>query len=114
MSCENNTPEGVFALRRLVREIKHAAHHLKEKIMSAISDFAAKQNAFEDELDTAVADITNEIKTLNDLVASLQNSAGTVTPADQALLDQIQTRTQGLVAKVKALDTISPPPAPTA
>lgn len=81
-------------------------------IMSAISDFATKQNAFNDQIDKSVSDIATEIKTLNDTITQLQGTSGAITPEDQALLDAIQTRTQAIATKVAALDTLTPPTPP--
>lgn len=77
-----------------------------------IAAFATAQNAFNDQLDAAVDGIATDIKTLNDKITELQNSPGTITPADQKLLDDIQARTQALVARVTALDDLTPPPVP--
>ena len=89
-------------LERHLAQINHKLEH----IMSAISDFAAKQNAFNDQMDTAVSGLTDDVKSLNDQIAELQASAGTVTPEDQALLDGITTRAQGIADKLAALDAL--------
>lgn len=80
--------------------------------MSAISDFAAKQNAFNDRIDTAVTDLQGDVKNLSDQIAALQASAGTITPEDQALLDGIQQRTSTIADKLDALDALTPPAVP--
>ncbi len=95
--------------------IEETIRQTKEQIMSAISDFAAKQNAFNDRMDAAITDLQGDVKTLNDEIAALQASPGTITPADQALLDGLQTRASGIADKLDALDALTPPapPAPT-
>ncbi len=86
-----------------------------EHVMSAISDFSTKVNAAFDTLGTAVDGLVTDIQTLNDEIKKLQDSAGTVTPEDQALLDEIQTRAQGVADKAKALDDLTAaPPTPPA
>ncbi len=86
-----------------------------EHVMSAISDFSTKVNAAFDTLGTAVDGLTTDVQTLNDTIKKLQDSAGTVTPEDQALLDEIQTRAQGVADKAKALDDLTAaPPTPPA
>jgi len=81
-------------------------------IMSAISDFATAQNAFNDQIDTAVTGLTGDIAALNAKITELQNSQGTITPADQVLLDAIQTRASTIATKLTALDAITPPVVP--
>ncbi len=82
--------------------------------MSKISDFATKQNAFNDQMDTAVSGLTADVKNLSDQIAALQASAGEITPEDQALLDGIQARTQTVADKLTALDALTPPVVPAA
>lgn len=96
--------------------------------MSAISDFAAKQTAFNkrqgDAIDKSVASIsavTDDIARLNKTIADLQASNGTVTPADQALIDDLESQGDALSTKVEsvatalqALDDLTPPTPPTA
>lgn len=86
---------------------------LLEKIMSAISDFAAKVKAHQDREDASIAGLKQDVQTLNDKITALQNSQGQITPEDQALLDDITTRGQSMSDKLEALDALTPPPAPT-
>lgn len=80
--------------------------------MSAIADFAAKQNAFNDQIDIAITDLQGDVKTLNDEIKALQDSNGAITPEDQALLDGITARTQTISDKLAALDSLTPPAVP--
>ena len=75
-----------------------------EKIMSKISEFATSQNAFNDRLDAAVAGVSADIDGLKAEILKLQNTAGSITPEDQALLDGIQARTDAIATKLEALD----------
>lgn len=86
----------------------------RKRIMSAIADFAAKQAAFNTELTSDLSDISTAIGALNDKITALQNSAGTVTPEDQALIDQMQTDGAALVTKADALAGKAPPTPPAA
>ena len=79
------------------------------QIMSAISDFAAKQKAFNTEVSDDLDAITIAIGALNDKITALQDSAGTVTPEDQALIDQLQADGNTLTAKADALAGKTPP-----
>jgi len=78
-----------------------------EQIMTAISDFAAKQTAF----NAAIA-------ALNDKIAALQASPGAITPEDQKTLDDLtaalQLRTDTAAASAAALDAKTPPVVPAA
>lgn len=86
---------------------------LLEKIMSAISDFADKMKVHQDHVDAAVEGISGDLSGLKAQIAALQASAGTITPADQKLLDDIEARTAAIHAKVDALDALTPPVVPT-
>jgi hypothetical protein len=83
--------------------------NVKNTIMSAISDFSALFTAFQDRQDAAVAALQADVKNLNDQIAALQGSQGQITPSDQALLDQIQSRASSIADKLDALDALTPP-----
>lgn len=87
--------------------------HRLEKIMSKISDFATAMTAFTDRQDKAVSDLQDDVKSLNDKITELQNSAGDITPEDQAALDAIQARAGAVADKLDALDALTPPVVPT-
>lgn len=87
---------------------------LGERIMSAISDFADKMTEHNAKVDAAVAGLTTDISTLEAQIAALQNSAGQITPEDQALLDGIEQKAGQVADKLAALDALTPPPAPPA
>lgn len=91
---------------------KHDLEKLGAIIMSAMSDFAGKLKVFFDQQDAAVAGITTDIQTLNDKITALNNSPGTFTAEDQALVNDILDRTSNVTAKLAALDAMTPPPAP--
>ncbi len=88
---------------------KHDLERLEHKIMSAISDFTAKVQAFFDRQDTAITDLQGDVKTLNDQIAALQASNGAITPEDQAALDAITERASAVSDKLDALDQLTPP-----
>lgn len=81
-----------------------------DKFMSAISDFAVKQQTHNDKINKAVDDIAVQIKTMSDLIATLQTSPGTITPADQATLDQLEAAAAATETKVTAMDTLAAAP----
>ena len=105
---------------------KNDLKEMENKIMSAISDFLAKQTAFNTRQETAVAalatsleGVTGDVQTLNDKITELQNSSGAVTPEDQAVIDTLQTQGEALSVKLEAfataleaLNALTPPKAP--
>lgn len=129
-----------IAVTRLARSIESLASdvntkqvlqkldQMEGKIMSVISEFAAKQKAFNDRQSaaidaatTSVTGLSGDIQALNDKITELQNSQGSVTPEDQALLDELQTAGDALATKVEgvssalaALDALTPPTPPPA
>ena len=94
-------------------QFKHINQRL-DQIMSAISDFNDKLQGFFNRQDTAIADLQSDVKNLDDQIAQLKAQLGTVTPADQALLDGIVARVSAVSDKLDALDSLTPPVAPPA
>ena len=117
---KHENDESAWEILEELRHLRHEIHEiheikeLKESIMSAISDFAAAQKAFQDRMDTAVTDLQGDVKNLGDQITALQNSQGGITPEDQALLDGIQTRASTIADKLDALDSLTPPVVPPA
>jgi len=107
---------------------KHDLNAMEGRIMSAISDFAAKQKAFNERqaasIDKALASVdglTTDVKALNDKITELQTSVGGVTPEDQALIDSLETqgsaladKLDGVATALATLDAQTPPTPPTA
>lgn len=97
-------------------------------IMSAVSQYAAKQSAFNKsqaaQIDAVLASVTGvvaDVKSLNDKITAMQNSAGEISVEDQATLDALETegnalvtRTEAAATAAKALDDQTPPAVPTA
>lgn len=101
-------------IERILERLLHTLTTQGENIMTAISDFAAKMNSFNDRQDKAVADLQGDVKSLEDQIAALQASPGTITPEDQTSLDNIQARASTISDKLDALDNLTPPVAPAA
>lgn len=81
-------------------------------LMSALSEFATKQKAFNGRLSTALDGLAMDIGALNKKIDALQNSAGEVTAEDQALIDDLATQGEDLAAKFEALNLQTPPAPP--
>ena len=79
--------------------------------MSVISDAMAKVEAHYAQIGSDVDAIAAAITVLNGNITALQNSAGTVTPADQALIDSTEAQGAAVQAKVDALATSLAAPA---
>ena len=106
---------------QLLREILFRMEMLEQtvwrtryKIMSVISEFADRQNTFNDRQEAAIAAVVADVQGLTELITALQASAGQVTPEDQAFLDQIESRASAITAKLDALDAMTPPVVPNA
>ncbi len=89
--------------------------------MATVQDFINAEGPVLASLGTALTALSTGVKALDDLITQLQNSPGTLSPADQAALDQIQATSQALVAQANAISTAAPgtavpppPPLPTA
>lgn len=116
------------AIEQKLGLILMSLRNLGETIMSTLTDFFAKQAAFNDRqgaaIDTVVAassGLTDDVKALNDKITALQNSSGTVSPEDQATIDDLETKGEALTARseavaaaLAALDAQTPPAAPPA
>lgn len=100
-------------MKRWLKQFVPATKKDIQRIMSAISDFSAAVTAFFDRQDTAITALQGDVQALKDEIAKLQNSPGTITPEDQALLDGIQTRAKAVADKLDALDALTPPVNPT-
>lgn len=84
------------------------------QIMSAISDFSVKQKAYNAEVKSDLDTIKTSIDTMNALIAVLQNSAGQITPADQATLDSLDMEGKALADQADTTAGKTPPTPPSA
>jgi len=96
--------------------------------MSAVSEYAAKQTAFNvrqgaaiDKIVAAFDGLTNDVKTLNDKITALQNSPGQISPEDQTSLNEIEAisganvnKMEAVATALEALDSQTPPTPPVA
>lgn len=78
--------------------------NVKDIIMASIAEYSAAVNASFDQISTSVDGVAADVTALKKKIDELQNSPGGITPADQALLDDIQAKAGALAAKVKTLD----------
>ena len=106
-----------YAWSRITPASKHDLHSLQDKLMSVISDMAAKEQDDFANLNTALVKIQTGILAQNALIAQLQASVGGVTAGDQALIDQLETGSSALVTQANSISTtlpqapvVTPPP----
>lgn len=81
--------------------------------MSAITDFAAKEQVDIDALNAKLDSLATGVTGLDDAIKQLQSTVTGLTPEEQAALDAVVTQSDALVAKANAIDTTVPVP-PTA
>lgn len=80
--------------------------------MSAISDYAAKQAAFNARLEKSIDGLVGDVATLNDLIEKLQNTPGPISAEDQATLNELETKGDALASRMELLDAQTPPAVP--
>lgn len=76
--------------------------------MSAITDWAAKEQADLTAISSTLDSITAGIQALDAKIVALQSSPGTLSASDQAALDDIEASSSALVAKAAAISTAEP------
>lgn len=81
--------------------------------MSAITDWAAREQANLDAVSGRLDDVVTGIQKLNTMITDLQNSPGKLTPEDQKALDNIESFSGGLVKKAADI-SVNAPAAPLA
>lgn len=79
---------------------------------AALQKYVDDKKAFDARQDAAVEGITGDVAGQAALIAKLQNSPDTWTPADQAVLDDLQAKNESATAKLEALDALTPPVVP--
>ena len=100
-------------LRAMTPATKHDLDQVKKEIMSAITDWAAKEDADLTAINATLDGIVTGVAGLDELIKQLQNSPGTLSPEDQAVLDRIEAASAALVTKAGAIDTSAPKPPTT-
>lgn len=111
------------------KQIKELAKQLKEigdKIMSEISDFAAKQKAHNatiktclSEINGSIAGVAQDVTGLKAKIEELLNNSGGLNAEDRAALEEILADSADIVASIdttkatiKTLDEATPPVPP--
>ena len=102
------------AIEQRLVHILSTLETLGSTIMSKISDFAAAVQTSFDAANAALGGIQEDVTSLKAQIDALQNSPGTLSPEDQALLNDIQGNASALATKVGDIDALTPPPPPAA
>jgi hypothetical protein len=102
----------MLARRVRVVELLVRLYAQGELLMSAVSDFAARQTTFNDRLTAAISGVAADVAALNAKIEELQNTPGSISDEDQVLLDELQTRGEALATALEAVDNLTPPPPP--
>lgn len=76
--------------------------------MSAITDWAAKEQADLTGISSRLDAITTGVQQLHDMIRQFQNSPGSLSASDQAALDAIEKASADLLTKAQAIDTSAP------
>ncbi len=99
-------------MKQRVQDIQETREMIQQQNQSvtpsAIQAFAASEGPVLTSLATAITALGTGITALDALITQLQNSSGTISASDQALLDQIQAQSNALVTQVNAISTAPP------
>lgn len=78
----------------------------------AFHQVTARQKEFNDRNEESIRGLAGDIAEMQRLITQLQESAGDVTPEDQATIDALQNASDSIAGRFKALDDLTPPAAP--
>lgn len=82
--------------------------------MSALTDYADRVKGYAQTVNAGVDGLGEDIQSLKDLIAQIQNSPGPISAEDQTALNDAETLLAAAADRVKALDDTTPPVAPPA
>lgn len=87
---------------------------LENDIMTVLSDFIDQQKAHNTRLDTAITDLSADIQSLNDQIATLKAAIVEPTADETQAMADLTAAGEALAIKAEALDALTPPVAPPA
>jgi hypothetical protein len=94
------------AIAEAIADLKQTTIQQGDRIMSAVSDFSAK-------VESNFATIKAGIDALDAKIVAFQNSPGTLSPDDQAALDQIVADSANLAQRAGTMPSAAGPPTGT-
>lgn len=99
----------VEQLNKKLEELKFFLTQRLDQVMSTISDFADKVDAWQTDISASVdgvvaalGGVSADVASLKQQIIDLQNSPGAITPEDQARLDKIEAAASALSTKTAA------------
>lgn len=96
---------GVGATKRDVKRLETLIMTLQESFRAYVvkrDEYDTRQEAATDILTESLTGLTGDVKGLKDLIKKLQDSAGEVTPEDQATIDRLQAQADRTTARLEA------------
>lgn len=83
-----------------------------DKIMSAIQDFAKKQNEYNEQMDLHLNALKADFDLLNQKIFELQDSPMEISDTDKEVLETLSLYAKGVVDRLRDLDELTPPAIP--
>lgn len=81
--------------------------------MATFDQYVIDQREHNQATSDALNDLAGDVEGLSDLVASLKAAQGTLTDAQQAVLDELDAAGKDIADKATALANVTPPVPPT-
>lgn len=101
----------------IVKTLKEMEQRIMATVDEAIQAFADKINADFAPIQDGIAALNTQVQTLTAQIATLQNSPGVISAADQATLDKVEATAAGIAGSLAGIATqtaqpiAAPPPA---
>lgn len=100
----------ILALEKSCASILNQLQQGETRIMSAITDTQAKVDANFASFNTTLASIVAGIASLDQKIQNLQNTQTSLSPADQAALDEMSAESTAFLTNLQNVSTAPPPP----
>ena len=102
-------------LRRIERSIDLNFEILMERLNTMAQDlkeYIANQRDYNNKMGEAINEIADDVKRQGELITQIQNSPGRLSAEDQTALDELEASSKDLVARLKVVNELNPPPVP--
>jgi len=101
---------------KVSEQVEFLKSSIGDRIMEAIQNFASRVKASFQKIGTSIDGVSADVTELKRIITEIQNSPGTLTPEDQASLDEAEALATEIVTRLEALDAATEPaviPVPT-